>query len=139
MKKGAALKVKSYSGSCLCGSVRFSFVGKLDDIWFCHCEACRKNYGMYGAFAGIKRGELKLEHKLPLGKTKAKGGADRYFCSGCGSPILWDRPKMPRTYVLLGLIEGAATIVKAQHIFTKEKGAYYQICDKWPQFLSVPK
>lgn len=139
MKKVARTPSKKHSGSCLCGAVRFSFVGKLDDVWFCHCQACRKNYGMYGAFAGVERAALKLEHDLPLGKTKVKGGADRYFCSGCGSPILWDRPRMARTYVMLGLIEGAAAIEGAQHIFTAEKGSYYEICDGWPQFKSVPK
>lgn len=137
MKKKSNTRI--HSGSCLCGAVKFSFVGKLDDIWFCHCHACRKNYGMYGAFAGVKRGALKLEHSLPLGKTKVPGGADRYFCSGCGSPILWDKKAMPCTYVLLGLIDGAAEIEHAQHIYTREKGAYYEICDHWKQYKTVPR
>ena len=139
MKKVASRKPKKYSGSCLCGAVRFSFVGRLDDVWFYHCHACRKNYGMYGAFAGVKREALKLKHNIDLGKVKVKGGADRYFCTRCGSPIQWDRPRMSRTYVFLGLIDGIASIDSAQHIYTKEKGAYYQICDNWRQYKSVPK
>lgn len=134
-------ETRNYSGSCLCGAVTFSFKGKLDDIWFCHCGACRKNYGMYGAFAGVKKGALKLEHTIALGKTRAKekGSADRYFCSSCGSPILWDKKTMPRSYILLGLIDGKATIKKAQHIFTLEKGAYYEICDNWKRYKTVPR
>ena len=50
--------MKTQRGSCLCGAVKFSFEGVLDDAYFCHCIQCRKNYGMHGAFVGVARDKL---------------------------------------------------------------------------------
>ncbi len=55
------MRARRYTGSCLCGETRFSFVGKLDDLYFCHCSQCRKNYGLYGAFAGVTRSRFALD------------------------------------------------------------------------------
>lgn len=131
--------MKKHSGSCLCGSVKFSFEGPLDDIWFCHCSQCRKNYGMYGAFVGVLHDSLKINKSKYLNSYRASKDVKRTFCSKCGSPILWDKKGLKYVYILLGLLDEKVNIKKANHIHTKNKGGYYKICDKWPQYKTVPK
>ncbi|MEN9558741.1 MAG: hypothetical protein RL141_1110 [Candidatus Parcubacteria bacterium] len=127
-----------HSGSCLCGAVVFSFTGKLDDVWFCHCTQCRKNYGMYGAFVGVPRKSFKI-NKAKVTSYRSSADTKRTFCYKCGSPITWDRKGHEGIYVLVGLIEGKVKVMSAKHIFTKDKGAYYEICDQWPKYKTVPK
>ena len=131
-------KKGKYSGSCLCGAVAFSFTGTLDDVWFCHCTQCRKNYGMYGAFIGVPRKMLKI-NKAKRTTYRSSGNTKRTFCHKCGSPITWDREGHDSIYILAGLIDGNTKIVSAKHIFIKNKGTYYEVCDRWPQYKTVPK
>ena len=131
--------VKTHRGSCGCGAIKFSFTGSLDDVWFCHCSQCRKNYGMYGAFVGALRDSFKINRTKKLLSYKSSSNTTRTFCGNCGASITWDRKGYARVYVLLGLLDEKARIKSAQHIFTKDKGAYYDICDHWPQFKTAPK
>jgi len=121
-------RAKKHRGSCLCGAVRFSFSGDLDDAYFCHCTQCRKNYGMHGAFVGVARDALAIaDPKKALKSYKSSRSTVRQFCGRCGSPISWDRKGYENIYVCLGLIEGSAKPAKIKNIHTKDKGAYYEI------------
>lgn len=121
------MRAKKYSGSCLCRSTRYSFVGDLADAWFCHCSQCRKNYGLYGAFVGVVRSAFKMTKASQLRAFKSSKSATRTFCGACGSPIAWDHKDYERIFVLAGSIDGKIRIAGAQHIHTKNKGGYYEI------------
>lgn len=125
-------------GSCLCGKIRFKLKNPFDNIWFCHCSQCRKNYGMYGAFLAAPREGFSIIGKT-VKKYKSSQKVARSFCSNCGSPISWDYKDSSKIYVLAGLVNGKTEIKKGIHIFTKDKGDYYQIHDAFPKFKTVPK
>ena len=36
---------KRYTGSCLCGGLRYEIRGEIGDIVQCHCQRCRKANG----------------------------------------------------------------------------------------------
>ena len=122
------MRAKKYTGSCLCGDTRFSFVGKLDDVYFCHCSQCRKNFGLYGAFVGVVRKKLIMKKHEKLQSFKSSKRTTRTFCGVCGSPIAWDHKDYERIYVLAGAIDGTIRIDGGKHIFTEDKGNYYRIC-----------
>jgi hypothetical protein len=126
-KKLAAGQAKKHRGMCLCGAVRFSFAGPLDDAYFCHCSQCRKNYGMHGAFVGVARDSFVVNASKTLTSYKSSPGTVRTFCGRCGSPISWDRKGYERIYVSLGLLDGKITVPKITNIHTRNKGAYYTI------------
>jgi len=131
--------VNTYKGSCLCGEVTFSFTAALTDVWFCHCTQCRKNYGTYGTFVGVPRGDLKIQKKRKLRTYQSTTDVTRSFCGTCGSPIAWDKAGLAQIYILAGLIEGKVKAEKGTHIHVQNKGGYYQICDGFPQYKRVPK
>jgi hypothetical protein len=120
-------RAKKHRGTCLCGATRFSFVGSLDEAYFCHCSQCRKNYGMHGAFVGVDRDALVVKASKALTSYRSSPGIVRTFCSRCGSPISWDRKNSERVYVSLGLLDGKITVPKITNIHTKDKAAYYAI------------
>jgi hypothetical protein len=114
-------------GACLCGAIRFSFTGTLDDAYFCHCNQCRKNYGMHGAFLGVARDKLVINKSKFLTSYKSSQSTVRQFCGKCGSPIVWDRKGYENIYVCLGLLDGKISMPKVTNIHTKDKGRYYDI------------
>ena len=116
-----------HHGSCLCGAIRFSFSGTLDDAYFCHCKQCRKNYGMHGAFVGVARDALILNKAKTLKSYKSSRSTVRTFCGTCGSPVSWDRKGYENIYVCLGLLDGKISVPKITNIHTKNKGAYYDL------------
>lgn len=79
-----------YSGSCLCGGVAFSLVGRFDAFYLCHCNRCQKGTGsLHGAnlFSNHlaldwRRGEALLQ-TFQVANTRHK----RCFCKVCGSPM----------------------------------------------------
>ena len=121
-------RAKKHRGACLCGAVKFSFSGGLDDAYFCHCTQCRKNYGMHGAFVGVAQDALTIsDPKKVLTSYKSSRNTVRQFCGRCGSPISWDRKGYENIYVCLGLLDGEAKPAKVKNIHTEDKGAYYKI------------
>ncbi|HEY4124918.1 MAG TPA: GFA family protein [Rhizomicrobium sp.] len=118
---------KKHRGSCLCGEIRFSFTGALDDAYFCHCTQCRKNYGMHGAFVGVARDKFSINKSKFLKSYGSSPSTVRQFCGKCGSPISWDRKGYENIYVCLGLLDGKIDVPKVTNIHTKDKGAYYDL------------
>jgi len=121
------MKAKTYRGSCLCGDVRLSFKGTLDDAYFCHCIQCRKNFGMHGASIGVDRENLVIKNTKSVRTFRSSKTTVRTFCKRCGSPIAWDREGYERMYVYMGLLEGQIAPPKIMDIYTEDAGAYYPI------------
>jgi hypothetical protein len=121
------MKSKAFRGACLCGDVRVSFKGALDDAYFCHCVQCRKNYGMHGAFVGVERDKLVIENPRKMRLFKSSKSTMRAFCKRCGSPIFWDRNGYERIYVCMGLLDGKIAPRRIANIHTENKGAYYKL------------
>ncbi len=53
-------KMKQFTGSCMCGSVRYEASGECRDIIACHCIECRKSSGHFTAATSIEPESLKL-------------------------------------------------------------------------------
>jgi hypothetical protein len=115
-----------HSGSCLCGETRYSFMGDLHDVYFCHCSQCRRNYGLYGAFVGADRGTFAMSKSDRLRSFQSSPTTTRTFCGACGSGIAWDREGYERIYVLTGTLEGDPKIGRGKHIHTEDRGHYYK-------------
>ena len=78
-------------GSCLCGSVRFELLGKINGFYFCHYMRCRRSTGSAHAsniftdpenIRWLSGQELIKRYELPEAERFAK-----QFCSECGSLV----------------------------------------------------
>ena len=97
-------------GSCLCGSVRWTFAGQPDGATACSCTACRR-YGVLWAY------DYEGEGIAVSGATQpyVRGDAvlEFHFCATCGNVAFWrgrdvDATGRRRIAVNLRLAEPAA-------------------------------
>ncbi len=118
-------------GSCLCGEVKFAVNATPQGISCCHCSQCRKQSGHVWASAFVEDGDLVVEGSPRWYQSSEK--ARRGFCPTCGSFLFWKHDDDSHTSFALGTLDGPTGLVLEKHIFTADKGDYYDIADGVPQ------
>jgi hypothetical protein len=121
------------SGSCLCGAVSFEVAGPLGATDACHCRQCRKQSGHYFASANVPRAALTVAGENHVGWYQSSAKVRRGFCTICGSTLFWDPLHRDWTSIALGAFESPTGTRLEKHIFTADKGDYYEIADGLPQ------
>ncbi len=122
-----------HKGSCLCGGVAFEITGDLDPASACHCGQCRKQSGHHWANTNAPDANLTLTASDSLTWYCASDIAKRGFCNKCGSFLFWKRGGSDRTAISMGALEPPTGLHLSRHIFTADKGDYYDIADGLPQ------
>jgi hypothetical protein len=122
-----------YTGSCLCGAVKFTVEGELSPPDACHCTQCRKTSGHYWASTEVPRRALKIDGEFNVAWFRSSEKAQRGFCSTCGASMFWDPIEEDRISVAMGAFEAPTGTQLARHIFVADKGDYYEIKDGLPQ------
>ena len=121
----------SLRGSCLCGAVTFEAHGEPKGASVCHCGQCRKQSGHLWASAQVPDGDLVIGGVVNWYQSSEK--AKRGFCPVCGSFLFWKHADYDHVSFALGAIDGPTGLRLGKHIFTAEKGDYYEIADGVPQ------
>lgn len=120
-----------YQGSCLCGAITFTANAAAKDPAACHCGQCRKQSGHY--WAAMQVPDVALTIAGDVRWYAASPIAKRGFCPTCGSFLFWKGHAEPDTGVALGALDGPTGLRLERHIFTADKGDYYDIADTIPQ------
>jgi hypothetical protein len=115
------------TGSCLCGSVAFSLTGPFRPMSECHCTQCRKWHGHTGVYTNVARANLLFSDDRGLAWYASSEIARRGFCRICGSSLFWDDPTRDTISVTAGCLDGTTGLKVAEHIYTKDKGDYYDL------------
>lgn len=118
-------------GSCLCGGVRFTVTGRPQGLSACHCGQCRKQSGHVWASAYVPQTEIAIEGDARW--YEASATAKRGFCPTCGAFLFWKAHDEDTISFALGAIDGPTGMTLQKHIFTSDKGDYYDITDGLPQ------
>jgi len=131
-------------GSCLCGAIRYEVTGELRDVVNCHCSLCRKFHGHYGAYTAALRENvfIKNENNLLAWYRGMNNHARRGFCVVCGSSLFWDLEDAVTLSIAVGTLDQPTGLNTATHIFTVDKGDYYDLSDglqEFPQGLGEAK
>ena len=127
-----------HRGSCLCGAVTFEVAGDLPGPDACHCTACRKQSGHYFVSADVPRSALTVHGADKVSWYRSSEKARRGFCSVCGSSLFWGPIGRDWTGVAMGAFDGPTGTHIAVHVFTAEKGDYYDLADTAPCFDTIP-
>jgi hypothetical protein len=125
-----------YTGSCLCGGVRFAIQGEMEPIQICYCSQCRKAQGtpfasntpvLTSAFT-LERGSELLKH------FESSPGKQRAFCGQCGSPVYSRRTSLPDVLrIRAGLLDQPLAVKPAMHFYVASKPNWWEINDDLPQ------
>lgn len=131
-----------YTGSCLCGGVRFRLAQEPEPIQVCHCSQCRKAQGTpFATNAPIGESAFTLEQGAGLLRAyESSPGKQRVFCSRCGSPIYSRKDSLPGVLRLrAGLIDQPlATARPVAHFHVESKVNWWEIReDGLPQFAQA--
>ena len=122
------------TGQCLCGAVRYRVRGPLRDAIACHCSQCRRISGHHVAATATARENLEITGQDALTWYRASSEAKRGFCAICGSTLFWQADSLEYTAIFAGSLDPGSGVRLAAHIFTADKGEYYEIADGVPQF-----
>ena len=108
------------SGSCFCGAVAFHF--ELPSKWcaHCHCSMCRKVHGAgYVTWVGIETTHFHVDKdEQALTWFNSSTGADRGFCSNCGSSMFFRSERWAdEVHVALGCLDDPIDREPQAHAF----------------------
>ncbi len=122
----------SYSGSCLCGSIRYSINGKLRDVINCHCSFCRKFHGHYGAYTATDKKRILIsDNDNTLMWYQSSGNpAKRGFCMKCGSSLFWDLEGDTLMRISAGTLDQPTCLITTTDIHVLDKSDYYELSNK---------
>lgn len=120
-------------GSCLCGAVRIHVSQPLAASDACHCTQCRKQSGHYFASTNVPRSALTIEGADNVAWYRSSEKVRRGFCTTCGSVLFWDPLEHDWTSIAMGAFDNPTGTHLEIHIFTADKGDYYEIADGLPQ------
>lgn len=126
-------------GSCLCGTVRWSYKHQFERMTHCHCAMCRKAHG--SAFATYAVGpSASFEfacNTSDIGAFESSPGFIRSFCRHCGS-VVPNNHLGEIVAVPVGSIDGSPGRAPDGHIFVRWKAPWYTINDTLPQHNNYP-
>ncbi len=125
-----------YTGSCLCGGIRFELSAELGKIDICHCQQCRKAQGVaFATNAPVAASALRITSGADLLKAyESSPGKRRWFCSQCGSPIYSQRDKRPDVVrIRVGTIDGPLNVRPHAHYHVASKSNWWDITDTLPR------
>lgn len=130
-----------YTGSCLCGEVRFEIAGEFEHFYLCHCEYCRKDTGsahaanLFSSTAALKwvSGEDKVrQFNLPATRH------NRCFCGTCGSALPMIQMKGQLLVVPAGSLDSELPMRPDAHLFMSSKACWDDALEKIPTFDRFP-
>jgi hypothetical protein len=121
------------NGSCLCGAVRFEVAAELPPPDACHCSICRRQSGHYWASSDVPRSSVTVHGEENVTWYRSSDKVRRGFCRVCGSVLFFDPLHRDWTAIAMGAFDKPTGTRLHKHIFTADKGDYYDIADGLPQ------
>ena len=129
-------------GACLCGAVRFRV--ELPSTWMahCHCTYCRRAHGAaFVTWVGFRSVQFAIESGAELVTWyESSPGAQRGFCSRCGSPMFFRSTRWPgEMHVARALFADPLDREPARHVFYDTHVPWVQLGDDLPKKDAPPK
>ena len=112
------------TGSCLCGAVRFSILGALEDVVYCHCLMCQRALTHFGAFTRCAPEALHTSNSRKLKWYRSSPEARRGFCRDCGSQLFWEPPHGRYISISAGSLDQPTGLRAGEHNFLYQTADY---------------
>lgn len=108
------------AGACQCGLVRFQVT--LPSKWaaHCHCRMCQRAHGAaFVTWFGVDSGAALIDDpQRVLRWYPSSTGAERGFCSRCGSPLFFRSARWPdELHIARAQIEGEIDRLPEAHVY----------------------
>lgn len=133
--------VVPFTGSCLCGSIKFEIHRKYLNAIHCYCGMCRKAHGTaFSTHSLAAPSQVQwTEGKSLLTSYESSPGAYREFCPVCGTHILVHGQSGDDSLAFpAGTINGNPSLTILGHMYTEDLVSWYVISDNLPQHRQWP-
>ena len=127
----------TYTGGCLCGSIRYALTQRAVWSHHCHCSRCRKSSG--SAFASnlfLRAEALSYTRGEELLGSFKPPDAERFthvFCTRCGSTLPFHNRALGLVGVPMGSLDHDPDFRPRAHIFVDSMAPWYVISDSLKQ------
>ncbi|HEV2865616.1 MAG TPA: GFA family protein [Allosphingosinicella sp.] len=111
----------------------FEVAGELRPPDACHCSQCRRQSGHYWASTDLSREAVTIAGEDKVTWYRSSERVRRGFCATCGSVLFWEPIGKGWIAIAMGAFDPPTGTRLAKHIFTADKGDYYDISDGLPQ------
>ena len=132
------------SGSCLCGSVKYTSTAAANITAVCHCKNCQKQTGTaFSIIVGVPVESLSFEGEDNVGEyldQGISGGAvRRRFCRNCGSPLLSLVESVPGIgFIKAGTLEDRSWLAPTMHIWCETAQPWVEMAEGMAQIPRNP-
>ncbi len=129
--------LKSTTGGCMCGEVRYEAVGEPRAVGYCHCRSCRHHTGApvttYAAFererVTFTKGDRKIYNSSP--------DVGRAFCGECGTTLTFEAKEEEWDGLLFILLHISTLDIPDDyapdlHWYHEERIAWFEAVDNLP-------
>ena len=131
--------VRTLSGACECGAVRYRVEDAFRYAMNCHCSRCRAGTGSaFKPFAGIEREKLEVTDGTDRLLVYGDEDGNHTRCGVCGSLLFSVVRDGAYVHVALGSLADAPSIRPTAHIFVGSKAPWFEITDALPQHDELP-
>jgi len=120
------------TGRCECGGVAFSAPEVRTEVTFCHCSQCRRVGGHHWAATRAPFDSLTFSKNGSLKWYESSDFAKRGFCNRCGSSLFYRMNGEDGIGIAAGCIDEPNSLKPGKHIFTADKGGYYDVSPDAP-------
>jgi len=105
--------------------VRYLVDASLSDVWYCHCEHCRRTSGHHLAATGADSESVSFVADLTLSWYSHQPDVEYGFCNQCGSSLFWRTHTRPgQTSICVGSLDDTGDLSVAGVLYRAEAGAY---------------
>lgn len=112
------------TGGCLCGEVRFTVRGPVREVWYCHCEHCRRTTGNHMAATAADGANLTLDRSDTLAWYSHQPEVFYGFCSRCGSSLFWRTAARSSVSICAGALDDTSQVELGGVLFAAEAANY---------------
>ena len=119
----------SYSGSCLCGEVKFKFEFDPMMQFQCHCTMCQKVFGTSLNALAMPEDELSCDGELQRHSIEGGSGSGLHYnyCPKC-SVIIYNKPDLldGMVYLPAGLLADQIKFAPTVELWTSDKADWLE-------------
>lgn len=130
------------SGSCLCGSARYTASGQSRRFYHCHCSRCRKASGTGHASNLFLEGTLTWESGEEHVRTYKLPEAERFsntFCRNCGARLPRLIEQFNLVFIPAGSLDEEPDITPQARIFKGSRAQWSCDSGDLPEFDQYPE
>lgn len=124
------------TGSCLCGTIRFSIAPPTLFCGHCHCSMCRRSHGAgFVTWFAVPRTRFRLEAgEASLVRYPSSDHGTRSFCALCGSSLFCESRRHPEQIdIVLANMEGSIDRPPQVHVYYDDRAEWVAAEDGLPR------